>query len=331
VSALFFSATSLFVALIALGLERRFGYPPRLYRAIRHPVVWIGAIISDLEKQLNRAGRRDLRLRGGLTLALVLVVVAIVTVPSALALRSFPGGFVLEAIAAASLIAQKELGARVGAVAFALHRGTEEARAAVGHIVGRDTAQLDDHAIARAAVESLAENSADGVTAPLFWLLVAGLPGIALYKAVNTADSMIGYRSERYRDFGFAAARLDDAVNWIPARLTGLALAFAAPFSGGGTRAALRAMVRDAPAHASPNAGWPEAAMAGALGFRLGGPRRYGETALAGAWLGEGRAELGPADILRALALYRRMLDGVLALVALACLTVLAGLAPAWF
>lgn len=316
-SALFLAPLSLAIALIALLFERRFGYPQALFGRIGHPVSWIGAVIADLEKHLNRSGRRDRKLRGSFTLFLVLLVVAAVTVPLALVLRALPGGFVIEALLASTLLAQKELARSVRAVAFALHAGIDEARAALSHIVGRDTSALDEPAIARAAVESLAENASDGVTAPLFWLVIAGLPGAALYKAINTADSMIGYRNERYRDFGFAAARIDDAVNWIPARLTGALLALAAPFAGGKTGGALSAMRCDARRHASPNAGWPEAAMAGALGFKLGGPRSYGGGEIAGAWLGNGRAALGSDDIVRALELYRRLLDFLAGLLAL--------------
>lgn len=325
-SGLLLAPLSLAVALLALLAERRFGYPQALFARIGHPVSWIGAVIADLERHLNRAGRRDLRLRGAFTLFLVLAVVAIVTVPLALGLRALPGGFLIEALLASTLLAQKELARAVRAVAFALHAGAAEARAALSHIVGRETGELDEPAIARATVESLAENSSDGITAPLFWLVFAGLPGAALYKAVNTADSMIGYRNERYRDFGFAAARLDDLANWIPARLTGLLLALAAPLAGANLNGALATMWRDARRHASPNAGWPEAAMAGALGFRLGGPRSYGGGETAGAWLGGGKANLGSEDIARALGLYRRLLDCLAGLVVLAGLGVAATL-----
>lgn len=324
-SGLLLSASSLVVAALALIVERAVGYPPALHRLIGHPVVWTGALIAALDRALNGPGRTPPSLRGVIALALVLAAAAALAVPLALALRALPGGYVPEAVLAASLLAQKELGARVATVAEALAGSLAGGRAAVAHLVGRDPDRLDEAGVARAAVESLAENASDGVVAPLFWLLVGGLPGIALYKAVNTADSMIGYRSERYRAFGRAAARLDDVVNWLPARLTGLLIALAAAIGGGDAAGAWAAMRRDARAHVSPNAGWPEAAMAGALGLRLGGPRVYGAVADNGAWLGEGRADLGPADITRALALYRGALDLLIALVAVPAIIVAVG------
>ncbi len=170
-------------------------------------------------------------------------------------------------------------------------------------IVGRDPAALDAAGVARAAIESLAENFSDGVVAPLFWLVVAGLPGAAAYKAANTADSMIGHRNARYEHFGFAAARFDDLVNLPASRLAALWLALAA---GGAARSAWAAVRRDARAHRSPNAGWPEAAMAGALGLKLAGPRVYGGVEVADAYMGEGRREATSADIRAALRLYVR-------------------------
>jgi adenosylcobinamide-phosphate synthase len=169
-------------------------------------------------------------------------------------------------------------------------------------IVGRDPARLDEAGVARAALESLSENASDGVVAPLFWGAVAGLPGIAAYKAINTMDSMIGHRNDRYEDFGKVAARLDDLVNLIPARLTGLAIALVS----GRPRAALRVMARDARRHRSPNAGWPEAAMAGALGIRLSGPRVYGDRVADEPWLNCGAPDPAPNDLSRGLALYVR-------------------------
>lgn len=312
------STSSLLVAALALAIERVAGYPPALLRAIGHPVTWAGALIAALDRALNVPGRAGRRLLGVVALGAVIAAVLAVVVPLAVVLRAVPGGVLPEALLAASLLAQRELGRRVAAVADALDAGLDNGRTAVGHIVGRDPAGLDEAGIARAAVESLAENTSDGVVAPLFWLLVAGLPGVALYKAVNTADSMIGYRSEKYRAFGWAAARLDDALNWLPARATGLLFALAAATGAGSRAGALAAMRRDAALHRSPNAGWPEAAMAGALGFALGGPRAYGGRSEALAWMGQGRRDLGPADIRRALGLYARALGLLLALVALA-------------
>lgn len=316
-----FFAGSALAALVALLIERIFGFPQSLYRLISHPAVWMGTTVSSLEKRLNRPVERSARLRGIFAMAILLIVTAAVTLPLTWLIRSLPYGFLAEGLLAASLLAQMELGRRVADVARALGQGIEEGRRAVGHVVGRDTSGLDESNVARAAIESLAENTSDGVVAPLFWLIIAGLPGAALYKAINTADSMIGYRSERYRDFGWAAACLDDLVNWPAARLTALFFAVAATFSSGSCKSALAAMRRDAPRHASPNAGWPEAALAGALGFRLGGPRSYQGQMVDHANMGDGRAELKPADIQRALTLYRGALDmlagATLALVAI--------------
>ena len=172
-------------------------------------------------------------------------------------------------------------------------------------MVGRDTAVLDEAGVARGAVESIAENFSDGVVAPLFWYVVAGLPGLFAYKALNTLDSMIGHRTERYRHFGTVAARLDDLVNWLPARLAGLYLVAAAcllPAADGGR--AWRVMIRDARKHRSPNAGWQEAAVAGALDVAVAGPRRYPHETVDDAWMGDGRTRLGAGDVKRCLHLY---------------------------
>jgi adenosylcobinamide-phosphate synthase len=191
-------------------------------------------------------------------------------------------------------------------VAKGLRRdGLAGGRAAIRHIVSRDPASLDQPGVARAALESLAENFADGVVAPVFWYAVAGLPGICAYKAINTADSMIGYRTNRYAAFGKASARLDDAANWIPARLAAIVIAIAAAFTGNDTRGVLRVMWRDAATHASPNAGWPEAAFAGALGLALGGKRSYPGEGTKEHWIGgDGKRRYGPKGIERGLRLY---------------------------
>lgn len=301
------TGASVISAFLATVLERFAGYPAPIYRIVRHPVVWAGALIGFLERALNRGGA--LRLRGAFAFALVLAAVLAVTVPLALVLRAMPFGVIVEAVLAATLLSQKELAVRIGAVADGLEQGIDQGRAAVSHVVGRDPDTLDEAGVARAAVESLAENSSDGVIAPIFWLVVAGLPGVALYKAVNTADSMIGYRTDRYRDFGWAAARLDDLANWLPARITGWLAVMAAGLAGGDAGGAARTMLRDAGQHVSPNAGWPEAAFAGALGLRLGGPRSYDGAQEDLAWMGDGRAAVSAEDIRRALRLYRRVLD----------------------
>jgi adenosylcobinamide-phosphate synthase len=211
----------------------------------------------------------------------------------------------LSALIASSLIAQQSLDAHVLAVAEALATGLESGRAAAAKIVGRDVAKLDEAGVARAAIESLAENFSDGVVAPAFWLALGGLPGGACYKAINTADSMIGHRTERHAAFGFTAAKLDDLVNFCPARISAFLVVIAAFLaSETSPQAAWRTMRLDARGHPSPNAGWPEAAFAGALGLRLGGPRVYGEVKIEDAWIGSGK-EASAKDIRRALALYR--------------------------
>jgi adenosylcobinamide-phosphate synthase len=288
---------------LALLIERVAGYPTWLYGAIGHPVTWIGALISWLEARLNRGENRR---RKGVAMLLLLLLTALAIGLLAVAVtRRVPFGWVLEAALASTLLAQKELGRAVKAVADGLNVSLETGRRAVSHIVGRDPDTLDEPGVAGAAIESLAESTSDGVVAPLFWLLIGGLPGILIYKAANTADSMIGHKNERYREFGWASARFDDLLNWIPARLTALLVAGAAFLvRRADPEHAWAIALRDARKHDSPNAGWPEAAFAGALGFRLGGPRSYdGETHDLPAF-GDGRADLTGLDILKALELY---------------------------
>jgi adenosylcobinamide-phosphate synthase len=308
-------------ALLAVLGDRLFGYPPDLARRIGHPVEWLGAMIGALDRFLNHPDADLLagRMRGALGLTLVVVASLAVTLPLALALRALPFGFVVEALLAVAFLAQRDLARAVGTVADSLDRSLGDGRTAVSHIVGRDPAELDESGVTRAAIESLAENASDAVVAPALYLVLFGLPGIVVYKAVNTADSMIGHRSKRYRHFGWAAARLDDLLNLPASRLTGVLIAAA-----GGGRAALKTMWRDAGRHVSPNAGWPEAAMAGALAIRLGGPRSYHGRALDLPWLGSGREGLEPADIRRALTLYARVLNLLVIIIGAAALTVVA-------
>lgn len=303
------AAINLWLLVIALGIEAVAGWPAPLHGLIRHPVSWIGALISLLERNLNSALQSDARRRllGLLALAIVLLVTGGIAWAASAILRSIPYGWLVEALLCASLLASRSLYDHVAAVLRGIELdGLPGGRRAVAMIVGRDPESLDEHGVSRAALESLAENFSDGVVAPGFWLLVGGLPGIALYKAINTADSMIGHKSPRYLAFGWGAARLDDLVNLPASRLSALLLMLAALFQPGASAgAAFKAVERDAGKHKSPNAGWPEAAMAGALGLKLAGPRRYGsEGWVEDHWMGDGRAEAGATDIRRGLRLY---------------------------
>ncbi len=284
--------------LLALVTDALIGDPPLLWRRFSHPVVLVGRAIDALEARLWR--ERGARLAGLAAVLLLLLPLGLLAVLLDPASRTLPAGWILLGLLFFPWFAWRSLVDHVGAVAEALGRGCDAARRAVGHLVGRDPDRLDPPAIARAAVESLAENFADGVVAPWFWALLFGLPGLVLYKAINTLDSMIGHRNARYRDFGLVAARLDDLANWIPARIAALLVALAAGRRIAGALACIR---RDARRHRSPNAGWPEAAMAGALGLRLSGPRVYEGELAPEPWIGDGPAEIGRAEIEAALAL----------------------------
>jgi adenosylcobinamide-phosphate synthase len=296
------------IASMSLALEMNVGYPDRLFRAIGHPVTWIGRLISFLDDALNRAtdSDRTRRLCGVAALVVIVGVPAVIAylVERALLLNAL--GVFIAVILATTLLAQKSLAEHVEAVAKALDTGGLKAgREAVSKIVGRDPEQLDRAAVARAAIESLAENFSDGVVAPAFWMAVGGLAGGTAYKAVNTADSMIGHRTPKHESFGWAAARFDDLINLPASRLTALLIvAAAAILPGMDARAAWRAVWRDARKHRSPNAGWPEAAMAGALGIALAGPRSYGGVMGDFAYMGDGRRDVTAADIRRALRLF---------------------------
>ena len=298
--------TFLTLATAALAIEALVGYPAWLFAAVGHPVTWIGGLIAQLDRLLNRQGARFSARRAMGTIA-VLMLLGVTALPCLVLQWSLRAtwGFAALAVLAASLPAQRSLSRHVAAVAEALDRdGVEGGRSAVRHIVGRDTTVLDRAGVARAAIESLAENFSDGVVAPAVWLALGGLTGGVLYKAINTADSMVGHRTPRHDAFGWAAARLDDLVNLPASRLAALWIVGAAVVTGLDVRGALAAVHRDARRHRSPNAGWPEAAMAGALGLRLGGPRVYGAVRVVDGFMGAGRADPATGDIRRALKLY---------------------------
>jgi adenosylcobinamide-phosphate synthase len=313
------------LTLLALLIEAMAGYPDRLVRSIGHPVIWMGGLIAVLERRWNRETMAPaLRRRFG-TVAVVLLVgiVAVAAFIIERGLLILPFGLIGVGVIASTLIAQRSLHQHVARVADALdNAGLASGREAVSHIVSRDTNALDEAGVARAAIESLAENFSDGVVAPVLWMIIAGLPGAAIYKAVNTADSMIGHRTARFQAFGWAAARFDDLLNLPASRLSALLIiAAAAATKGTSASAAWRAVRRDADHHRSPNAGYPEAAMAGALGLALAGPRSYAGVHVDDAFMGNGRYAAKTNDIRAALRLYRRadaILIGLVAMLAAA-------------
>jgi adenosylcobinamide-phosphate synthase len=280
----------------------------------------MGRAIEELERRLNDPEIKpaEAKLRGALTLLVVVGASAGAAWVLEWVLRALPLADWLIGLAAVPFFAQKSLRDHVRAVARAFDYSLDTARKAVARIVGRDASTLDESHVANGALESLAENASDGVVAPALWFALLGLPGLAAYKAINTADSMIGHRTIRYADFGWAAARLDDLVNLPASRLTGLLFAAAASFTHKERgKAALEAMWRDAGRHVSPNAGWPESALAGALDIRLGGPRHKDGAIVDLPRMGNGRADLTRDDIRRGLRLYRRALWLLFALVSL--------------
>lgn len=293
---------------IALLLDWLVGDMRWFFRLIPHPVVLIGKVIGFLDRKLNRSGRGNINrtVRGAVVVIFVTTISASVGYGLHQASLLHPAGWLGETFLVAVLIAQRSLAGRVRDVGKAIGKSDLlAARDALRHLVSRNPDSLDRHGVARSALESLAENFSDAVVAPAFWYLVLGLPGIFAYKAINTMDSMIGYRTEKYEAFGMTAARLDDAVNWIPARLSGVLLVIAAAFvPGGNPAAAIKTIMRDAKKHASPNAGWPEAAMAGAFDIALGGPRTYAEGRRETVWIGDGKARLEAGDVDRGLTLF---------------------------
>jgi adenosylcobinamide-phosphate synthase len=304
---------------MAMAIDAVFGWPAPLFRLIGHPVTWMGQLID----MADAAGNRDSAATAFRRAAGIAATLLLIALPTALAwiiqaqLADDWSRMVVSGILAWPLVAKRSLYDHVAVVARPLEsRDIEAARAAVARIVGRDPATLDEAGIARASIESLAENTSDGVVAPLFWGAIFGLPGIVAYKVINTLDSMIGHRTPRHEAFGWAAARIDDAANFIPARLTGVLFAL---FSME-RRVAMWCMICDGPRHRSINAGWPEAAMAGALGVRLSGPRIYHGQLADEPWLNAGARDPLAADISRALKLYRRCMLGLAAVLVILAL-----------
>lgn len=296
---------ALLIVVVALLLDALIGDPDWLWKRLAHPVVLIGTMIGWLDRTLNRDDWSETTKKvAGIVAVLFLIAVAgLVGLLLEAPLRQLPGGWVITAVLAATLIAQRSLYDHVARVrdAFA-SGGLKEAREKVSLIVGRDPQTLDEAGVCRAAIESSAENFSDGVVAPVFWLALLGLPGLLIYKTINTADSMIGHLTPLHRSFGWAAARLDDVLNLVPARLSGLLIALVAPIVLGSVKQAIAVMRRDAGKHRSPNAGWPESAMAAAIGVALAGPRSYGGKITDDPYLNaEVRSEATPADIGRAL------------------------------
>ncbi|UWP98701.1 adenosylcobinamide-phosphate synthase CbiB [Aliiroseovarius crassostreae] len=272
---------------LAMLLDAIFGEPDWAWKRLPHPAVLMGRLIGWADESFNRGEGRILR---GTAVMLVLCAGAGLL---GWAVPHLPFGGLWEMLLAAILIAQKSLAQHVQAVADGLRQSLFHGRQAVSMIVGRDTSEMPAPAIARGAIESAAENFSDGVVAPIFWFAVAGLPGLMVYKMVNTADSMIGYRTEKHEEFGKFAARLDDVLNWVPARLSALVFILARR-----NWAAWDIIRRDAPLHRSPNAGWPEAAMAASLNVALSGPRSYEGELRDFPWVNEdGAQEIGPKEV----------------------------------
>jgi adenosylcobinamide-phosphate synthase len=296
------------VLLLALAIDLAFGDMAIVFRYLPHPEAVAGQAIGFFDRRLNREGRSDStrRLRGVITVTVLVGAAAGLGWAIGEYLRVIHYAWLIEALLVAVLLAQRSIFEHVVAIGAALQTdGLQGGRAAVARIIGRDPESLDEHGVARAAIEALLGKFSDRVIAPAFWYLLLGLPGLFALKTTNALDSMIGHRSPKYLAFGWAAGRFDEVLNWVPARLTALLIWLAAlVLPGAHSGAAIRTTLADAGKHRSPNAGWPEAAAAGALGLALGGPRRYTGTVTNDAWLGQGRARVTLHDIGSALRLY---------------------------
>lgn len=310
---LFFGKTLMLAVVLALVIDALVGDPRWLWKRLPHPIIWIGKWAQRSEEALNRGDSR--RQRGALAWFRIVFFTGLVGALVQIICFAIPYGWMILGLVGSVGLAARSLDQHVRAVAKGLDQGLEQGRVAVSQIVGRDPETLDKPAVARAAIESLAENASDGFIAPLFWFCLLGLPGLFAYKAINTLDSMWGYRNQRFELFGKVAARVDDVVNWIPARLTAFWVSFAT-----GTFFPLVAAFRDGPKHRSMNAGWPEAAFADALKLSLAGPRTYDGEVTRDAPMGTGTRQATPAHIRAALKLFWY----VWALAAMTCVLVLA-------
>ncbi|MCP4385529.1 MAG: cobalamin biosynthesis protein [Hyphomicrobiales bacterium] len=313
---------------IALAIDAAIGDPDWLWVRLPHPVVLVGRLLDVLDRTLNRPrlGQTARRIAGVVALIVVTGISFVVGLGVETAFAQIPHGWIGTTLCVAVLLAGRSLYDHVAAVAAALDSGgLDAARDVVARIVGRDPSTLDEAGVCRAAIESAAENFSDGLVAPAFWFAILGLPGLAAYKAINTADSMIGHRSPRYADFGWASARLDDLVNLPASRLAGALLAIAAPLVGGSIGATFETMRAEAPRHRSPNAGWPEAATAAALDLALAGPRRYQENVVDDPFVNPAGREAATADdIRRALRLYLGAWGGLFGIAAIGGAIILA-------
>ncbi|KXV19887.1 adenosylcobinamide-phosphate synthase CbiB [Gluconobacter japonicus] len=308
-----FLSHTISVACLACATEAVFGYPAWLFRLIGHPVTWVGALIARLDHRLNYSNDtpRRRKLKGIIALGLLMSLPVLIVLLSLKLLSLIATSLeihILEGLVASTLIAQRSLWEHVRAVLYGLKlEGLAGGRKTVSMIVGRDPEQLDEAGVIRAAIESLAENFSDGIVAPLFWAALGGLPGVVVYKSINTADSMIGHLTPRHAAFGWTSAKLDDLINLPASRLSAVWIILGAmTMRQASPSGAFRAVRYDARHHRSPNAGWPEAAMAGALGLKLAGPRVYGGVMVEDHWMGNGRSEATQDDLARALRLYRR-------------------------
>ena len=308
--------------ILAILLDWLISDPKRLYSHILHPVQYMGEVLSWIERRLNKqtVSLTKQKLRGVFGLFLYLSIwlsvgIAISLICNVLGIW----GMALEVLFAAILLSGRSLYEHVRDVNEALKFKTiEEARLSVGQIVGRDVTALDERGVARAAIESGAENLSDGFIAPVLFYFIAGLPGLIFYKAVNTADSMIGHKTQRFLGFGWAAARFDDLLNWVPARLTGFLIMIIAQFRYRNGGEVFRVMMKDHSKHSSPNAGWPESAMAGALGIALAGPRVYFDVMKQDPWINaKGRLDTDAEDIWQALAVMKRAVFYILPVIGL--------------